>query len=176
MNEEHEDKGVGNEDNAEVAEANKDKHKVFEATEDKEKETVPEDKGGGDKRDGEGIAELSSAGNPSHGEGVMEPNGDGDGDAGKMENGSPHPRPMRKLSVPTKTKARGNWMNPWKRESKEEGQSPHRMSTTSPPPQVTQVWPWRKRGRAMRHPRRNRRTRRVWMQRKSYEAHQLCND
>ena len=41
MNEGHEDKGVGKEDNAEVAKANEDNDKVVEATEDKEKETVP---------------------------------------------------------------------------------------------------------------------------------------
>ena len=39
-----------------------------------------------------------------------------------------------------------------------------------------QVWPWCKRGRAMKHSTRRRRTRRVWMQRKSYGARHLCND
>ena len=59
MNEGQEDKGVGQEDNAEVAEANEDNDKVVEATEDKEDETVPdaEAKCGGDKPDGDGIAE-----------------------------------------------------------------------------------------------------------------------
>ena len=82
MNEGHEDKGVGKEDNAEVAEANEDNDKVVEATEDKEKKTVPnaEAKGGGDEPDGDGIAASTGAV-----EGVIEPNGDGDGDAGKMD-------------------------------------------------------------------------------------------
>ena len=53
MNEGHEDKGVGKEDNAEVAEANEDNDKVVEATDNREKETVPdaEAKGGGDESD-----------------------------------------------------------------------------------------------------------------------------
>ena len=89
MNERHDDKGVGKEDNAEGAEAKEDVDKVVEATEDKEKETVPdaEAKGRGDEPHGNGNAESSGAGNPSYGEGVMEPNGDGDGDAGKMDEG-----------------------------------------------------------------------------------------
>ena len=90
MNEGHEDKGVGKEDNAEVAEANEDNDKVVEAIEDKQKETVPdaEAKGGGDEPDGP----ASRAGDPSHGEGVMEPNGDGDSDAGKMDEGESPPK------------------------------------------------------------------------------------
>ena len=88
MNEGHEDKDVGKEDNAEVAEANEDNDKVAEATEDKEKETVPdaEAKGGGDEPDGDGIAVSSGAG-----EGVMEPNGDGDRDVRKMNEGESPP-------------------------------------------------------------------------------------
>ena len=84
MNDGHEDKGVGKEDNAKVAEANEDNDKEVEATEDKEKETVPdaEAKGGGDESDGDGIAALSGAG-----EGVREPNADGDSDAGKVDGG-----------------------------------------------------------------------------------------
>ena len=84
MNEGHEDKGVDKEDNAEVAEANEDNDKVAEVTEDKEKERVPdaEAKGGGDELDGEGIAVSSGAG-----EGVMEPNGNGDCDVRKMDEG-----------------------------------------------------------------------------------------
>ena len=84
MNEGHEDKGVDKEDNAEVAVANEDNDKVAEATEDKEKETVPdaEAKGGGDEPDGDGIAVSSGAG-----EGVMEPNGDGDRDLQTMDEG-----------------------------------------------------------------------------------------
>ena len=82
MNEGHEDKGVDKEDNAEVAVANEDNDKVAEATEDKEKETGPdaEAKGGGDEPDGDGIAVSSGAG-----QGVMEPNGDGDRDVQTMD-------------------------------------------------------------------------------------------
>ena len=89
MNEGHEDKGTGKEDNAEVAEADEDNDKVVKATEDKEKETVPdaEAKGGGDEPDGDGITVRSGAG-----EGVMEPNRDGDGDAGKMDEGESPPK------------------------------------------------------------------------------------
>ena len=85
MNERHEDKGVGKEDNG--------NDKVRHATKDNEKDKVAdaEAKVGGDEPDGDGIAQLSRAGDPSHGEGVMEPNGDGDGDAGNMHEGeSPH--------------------------------------------------------------------------------------
>ena len=84
MNEGHEDKGVDKEDNAEVVVANEDNDKVAEATEDKEKETMPdaEAKGGGDEPDGDGIAVSSGAG-----EGVMEPNGDGDRDLQTMDEG-----------------------------------------------------------------------------------------
>ena len=94
MNEGHGDKGVGKEDNAKVAQANEDNDKVVEATEDKEDETVPdaEAKGGGDKPDGDGIAESSGAGNPSHGERVMEPDGDTYGDTGKMDEGESPPK------------------------------------------------------------------------------------
>ena len=75
MNEGHEDRGVDKEDNAEVAVANVDNDKVAEAPEDKEKETVPDAKakGGGNEPNRDGIAMSSGAG-----EGVMEPNGDGD--------------------------------------------------------------------------------------------------
>ena len=84
MNEGHKDKSVDKEDNAEVAVANGDNDKVAGATEDKEKETVPdaEAKGGGDEPDGDCIAVSSGAG-----EGVMEPNGDGDRDLQTMEEG-----------------------------------------------------------------------------------------
>ena len=84
MNEGHKDKGVDKEDNAEVAVANEDNDKVAKATEDKEKETVPdaEAKGGGNELDGDGIAVWSGAG-----EGVMEPNGDGDRDLQTMDRG-----------------------------------------------------------------------------------------
>ena len=87
-----------------MAEANKDNDKVVEATEDKEKETVLDagGKGGGDEPDLDGIAELSGAGDPSHGEGLMEPNSDNDGDAAKWTKRSPHPRPIRNWCVPTK--------------------------------------------------------------------------
>ena len=70
MNKGYEDKGVGKEDNAAVAEANEDNDKVVEATEDKKKETLPDAqaKAGGDHPDGNAIAELSGAGDPSHGE------------------------------------------------------------------------------------------------------------
>ena len=86
MNERQEDKGVGKEDNA--------NDKVTDATEDNEKDNVTdvEAKSGGDEPDGDGIAEWSWAGNPSHGERVMEPNGDGDGDAGKMDEGESPPK------------------------------------------------------------------------------------
>ena len=89
MNEGHEDKGVGKEDNAEVAEANGDNDKVAEATEDKEKETVPDAdaKGGGDEPDADCIALSSGAS-----EGVMEPNGDGDRDVRKMDEGESPPK------------------------------------------------------------------------------------
>ena len=82
MNEGLEDKGVGKEDDAEVEEANEDNDKVAEATEDKEKETVAdgEASGGGNEPDGDGITVSSGAG-----EGVMEPNGDGDRDLRKMD-------------------------------------------------------------------------------------------
>ena len=55
---------------------------MAEATEDREKDTVPdaEAKGGGD--DGDSIAVSSGAG-----EGVMEPNGDGDRDVQTMDKG-----------------------------------------------------------------------------------------
>ena len=88
-NEGHGDKGVDKEDNAEVAEANEDNDKVAEAIEDKEKETVPvaEAKGGGNKPDGEGIAVSSGAG-----EGVIEPNGDGDRDLRKINEGESRPK------------------------------------------------------------------------------------
>ena len=84
MNKGHEDKGVAKEGNAEVAVANEDNDKVAEATEDKEKETVPdaEAKGGGNEPDGDGIAVSSGAG-----EGVMEPNDDGDRDVQTMDEG-----------------------------------------------------------------------------------------
>ena len=93
-NEGHKDKGVRKEDNAEVAEAKEDNDKVVEATEDKEKETLPdaEAMGGGDEPDGDGIDPSSGAGDPSHCEGVMEPNGDGDGDTGKMDEGESPPK------------------------------------------------------------------------------------
>ena len=89
MNEGYEDKGADKEDNAEVAIANEDNDKVAEATEDKEKETVPdaEAKGGGNKPDGDGIAVSSGAG-----EGVMDPNGDGDRDVQKMDEGESPPK------------------------------------------------------------------------------------
>ena len=89
MNEGHEDKGVDKEDNAEVAIANEDNDKAAEATQDKEKETVPdaEAKGGGDEPDGDGIAVSSGAG-----EGVMEPNGNGDRDVQKMDEGESAPK------------------------------------------------------------------------------------
>ena len=79
MDERHEDKGVGKEDNA--------NDKVTDATEDNEKDklTDAKAKGGGGKPDGDGIAESSGAGDPSLGKGVMEPNGDVDGDAGRMD-------------------------------------------------------------------------------------------
>ena len=79
MNERQDDKGVGKEDNA--------NDKVTDATEDngKDKVTSAEAKDGGDEPDRDGIAESSGAGNPSHGEGVMAPNRDGDSDAGKMD-------------------------------------------------------------------------------------------
>ena len=82
----HEDKGVGKEDNA--------SDKVTEATKDKEKETEPDvgAKVGGDEPDGDGIAESTRACAPSHGEGVMAPNGDGDGDAEKMDEGESPPK------------------------------------------------------------------------------------
>ena len=82
MNEGHEAKGVDKEDNAEVAVANEDNDKVEKATEAKEKVTVPdaEAKGGGDEPDGDGIAVSGGAG-----EGVMEPNGDGDRDLQTMD-------------------------------------------------------------------------------------------
>ena len=81
MNEGHEDKGVGKDE--------EDNYKVVEATEDHKKETVPDAKarGGGDEPDWDGIAESSRAG-----EGVIEPNGDGDGDAGKMDEGESPPK------------------------------------------------------------------------------------
>ena len=82
MNEGHEDKGVDKEDNVEVAVANEDNDNVAKATEDKEKETVPDAEGGGDEPDGDGIAVSSGAG-----EGVMEPNGDGDRDLQTMDEG-----------------------------------------------------------------------------------------
>ena len=86
MNERHEDKGVGKEDNA--------NDKVMEATEDEEKEKVPdaEAKGGGNEPDRDGIAESSGARDPSHGEDVMEPTDDGDGEAGKMDEGESPPK------------------------------------------------------------------------------------
>ena len=86
MNEMHEDKGVGKEDNA--------NEKMTDATEDNEKDKVTdaEAKGGGDQPDKDGIAESSGAGDPSHGEGVMEPNDGGDGDAGKMDEGKSPPK------------------------------------------------------------------------------------
>ena len=64
MNEGHEDKGVGKEDNAEVAEVNEDNDKVMEVTEHEEKETVPdaEAKHGGEEPDGDVIAASSGAG------------------------------------------------------------------------------------------------------------------
>ena len=82
INEGHED--VDKEDNAEVAVPNEDNDKVAGATEDKEKGTVPdaEAKGGGDENDGDGIAMSSWAG-----QGVMEPNGDGDRDLQTMDEG-----------------------------------------------------------------------------------------
>ena len=89
MNEGHEDKGVGKEDNAKLAEANEDNDKVAEATEDKEKETVPdaEAKAGGNEPDGNGIAMSGGAG-----EGVMQPNGDGDRDVRKIDEGESPPK------------------------------------------------------------------------------------
>ena len=89
MNEGHEDKGVSKEDNAEVAEANKGNDRVVEATKDEGKETVPdaEAKGGGEEPDANGIAATMGAG-----EGVIEPNADGDGDAGKMDEGESPPK------------------------------------------------------------------------------------
>ena len=94
MNEGHEDKGVRKGDNAEVAEAKEDNDKVVEATKHKKKETVPdaEAKGGGDEPDGDGIAVSSGASDPSHSEGVMERNGDGDSDTGKMDEGESPPK------------------------------------------------------------------------------------
>ena len=85
MNHRHEDKAIHKEDHA--------NDKVMKATEDKEEETVPdaEAKGGGEERDGDGIAESNGAGDPSHGEGVMEPNGDGDRDAAKIDEGESAP-------------------------------------------------------------------------------------
>ena len=135
MNEWHEDKGVGKKNNAGTAEANEDNDKVVQAKEDKEKETVPdaEARGGGDEPDRDGIAESSGASDPSHGEGVMEPNGEGDGDVEKMDEGDSPPGPTKKWCVLRTRKARRKRMNPWKRESKEERQGPQRMSTTSPP-------------------------------------------
>ena len=81
-NEGHEGKGVDKEDNAEVAVANEDNDKVAEATEDKEKELVPdaEAKGGGDEPDEDGVAVSNGSG-----EGVIEPNGDGDRDLQTMD-------------------------------------------------------------------------------------------
>ena len=86
MNNRHDDKGVGKEDNA--------NDKVTDATADNEKDKVmdAEAKGGGDEPDGDGIAESNGAGNPSHGEGVMQPKGDGDGSAGKMDEGESRPK------------------------------------------------------------------------------------
>ena len=86
MNERQEDKGVCKEDNA--------NDKVTDATEDNEKDklTDAEAKGGGDERDGNGIAESSGAGYPSHREGVNDPNGEGDGDARKMDVGEYPPK------------------------------------------------------------------------------------
>ena len=74
MNARHENIGVGKED---------------KATEDTEKDKVTdaEATGGGDEPDENGIAKWSAAGEPSHGEGMMEPNGDGDGDSGRMDEG-----------------------------------------------------------------------------------------
>ena len=86
MNEGHEDTGVGKEDNA--------NDKVTAATKDEEKEKVPDAqaKGGGDEPDWDGNAESSGAGDPSHGVGMIERNGDPDGDAGKMDEGESAPK------------------------------------------------------------------------------------
>ena len=93
------------------------------------------------------LPSRGGAGDPSHGEGVMEPNSDGDGDAGKMDEGESPPKADEGMLFMIKRRATSKWMNPWERESKEESQSPPRMSTTSLPPKVTHLLPWRKRRR-----------------------------
>ena len=59
INERHEDKGVGKEDNA--------NDRVTDATKDNERDKVTEA-----EAKGGGIAESSGADDPSHGEGMME--------------------------------------------------------------------------------------------------------
>ena len=170
MDERHEDKGVGKEDNA--------NDKATNATEDNESDKVTDAgaKGGVDERDGDCIAESSGGGDPSHGEGVMEPNGDGDGNAGKMDEGESPPKADEGMVCTDEKEGTKEVDQPMGAGEQEGEAKPMEDVMTSPAPQVTQVWPWRKRGTAMRHPTRTDRTRRVWMQRKSYGVHQLRND
>ena len=152
--------------------------KVTDDTEvnEKDKVTDAEAKGGGNKPDGNGIAESSGAGDPSHGKGVMEPNGDGDGDAGKMDKGAFPPKANEGM-VRTDEKEGTKEVDQPMEDQEQGGEAkPTENVNDSPPAQVTQVWPWRKRGRAMGHPTRTRRTRRVWKQLKSYGARHLRND
>ena len=172
MNKGHEDKGVDKKDNAEVAVANEDNDKVAEATEDKEEETVldAEAKGGGDEPDGDGIAVSCGAG-----VGVMEPNGDGDCDLQTMDEGDSPTKADEEMLCTDAEEGMKEEDEPM--QEGEQGEAkPTEDVNDRPATQVTQVWPWRKRGRAMRHPRRTRQTRRVWTQRKSYGARHLRND
>ena len=89
MNQGHKDNGVDEGDKAEVTEAHEDNDKVAEDTEEKEEETMPdaEARGCDNEPDGDGIAVSSGAG-----EGVMEPNGDGDRDVQKKDQGESPPK------------------------------------------------------------------------------------
>ena len=86
----------------------------------------------------------------------MESNGDGDEDAGKMDEGESPPKADEGMVCTDEKEGTKEVEEPMEEGDQGGEASPHRMSMTSPPSQVTQVWPWRKRGRAMRHPRRTR--------------------
>ena len=169
MNEGHEDKGVDKEDNA--------NDKVTEATKHEEREKVldAESKGGGDEPDGDGTAELSGAADPSHGEGVTEPNSDDDSDAGKMDEWE-SPRKADEKMVCTDAKE-GTKEVDEPMEDEEQGGEPKPTEDVNdmPTSPSDKMSPSCKSARAMRHPRRTRRTGRFRMQRKSYGAHHPGN-
>ena len=170
MNEGHEDKDGGKEDNV--------NDKVTEATRDKGEETMldAETKGGGDESDGDGIADASSARHPSHGEGVMEPISDGDGGAGKIDEGESPPKADEEMMCTNEYEGTKEVDEPMEEGEQQGEASPMEDVNNKPATRVTQVWPWPRRGRAMTHPRQTRQSMGVSMQRKRYVARHPRND